>query len=89
VTDADADAPVDAVDPGDRDRILELLEDGIQEAHRKVEQGRVYDADNEKVRIKWIRALAYTTNVYRQTLKDRELEQMRDRLEELEDRIDG
>jgi hypothetical protein len=89
VTDADADAPVDAVDPGTRDRILDLLEDGIQEAHRKVEQGRVYDADNEKVRIKWIRALAYATNVYRQTLKDRELEQMRDRLEELEDRIDG
>jgi hypothetical protein len=89
VRDADADAPVDAADPGDRDRILELLEDGIQEAHRKVEQGRVYDADNEKVRIKWIRALAYATNVYRQTLKDRELEQMRDRLEELEDRIDG
>ena len=40
MTDADADAPVDAVDPGDRDRILDLLEDGIQEAHRKVESGR-------------------------------------------------
>lgn len=87
---ADADdAQPPAVDPGDRDRILDLLEDGIQEAHRKVEQGRVYDADNEKVRIKWIRALAYATNVYRQTLKDRELEQMRDRLEALEEQIDG
>ena len=83
------DPPGGDVDPGNRDRILELLKDGIREAHRKVEQGRVYDADNEKVRIKWIRALAYATNVYRQTLKDRELEQMRERLEQLEDRIDG
>ena len=86
---ADTDPVSPGIDAASRDAVLDLLEDGIQEAHRKVEQGRVYDAENEKVRIKWIRALAYATNVYRQTLKDRELEQMRDRLEELEDRIDG
>jgi hypothetical protein len=69
--------------PG-REEILELLEDGIQEAHEKVTSGRVYDAENEKVRIKWIRALAYAAGQYRQLMKDKDLEEMEDRLEQLE-----
>lgn len=32
----------------DRDEVLKMLEDGLEEAHRKVESGRVYDAQNEK-----------------------------------------
>jgi len=67
-----------------RDEILELLEDGIREAHRKVKDGRVYDAENEKVRIKWIRALAYSANVHRQMQNDRDLEELSERLEALE-----
>ena len=38
-------------DENQRDAILKLLEDGIQEARRKIEAGRMYDAENEKVRI--------------------------------------
>lgn len=68
----------------ERDEILELLEDGIREAHRKVSDGRVYNAENEKVRIKWIRALAYAANVHRQIQNDRDLEELSRRLEELE-----
>ena len=70
----------------ERDEILELLEDGIREAHRKVSEGRVYDAENEKVRIKWIRALAYAANVHRQLQNDRDLEELSERLERLEGR---
>jgi hypothetical protein len=70
----------------ERDEILELLEDGIREAHRKVKEGRVYDAENEKVRIKWIRALAYASNVHRQLQNDRDLEELSERLEALEGR---
>jgi len=70
----------------ERDEILELLEDGIREAHRKVKEGRVYDAENEKVRIKWIRALAYASNVHRQLQNDRDLEELSERLEHLEER---
>ncbi|WP_158853802.1 hypothetical protein [Halorhabdus sp. CUG00001] len=68
-----------------RDEILDLLEDGIREAHRKVKEGRVYDAENEKVRIKWIRALAYAANVHRQMQNDRDLEELSERLEALEE----
>ncbi|QDX40278.1 hypothetical protein [Salarchaeum sp. JOR-1] len=69
----------------ERDEILGLLEDGIEEAHRKVTDGRVYDAENEKVRIKWIRALAYAANVHRQIQNDRDLEELSERLEQLEE----
>jgi ribosomal protein L13E len=44
----------------------------------------VYDADNEKVRIKWVRALAYAVNVRRQVTADRDLEELTERIEELE-----
>lgn len=74
-------------EPGDvleRDEMLALLEDGIEEAHRKVKSGRVYDAENEKVRIKWIRTLGYVAGQYRQLIKDRDLEEIEERLEELE-----
>jgi hypothetical protein len=60
-TDADGDPTVPLDVGSDREAILALLEDGIREAHRKVENGRVYDPENEKVRIKWIRVLAYAT----------------------------
>jgi len=71
--------------PG-RDEILELLEDGIAEAHEKVTSGRVYNPENEKVRIQWIRALAYASGQYRQLMKDRDLEEMQERLERIEER---
>jgi hypothetical protein len=64
--------------------MLDTLDVAIEEARRKVESGRVYDAENEKVRIKWIRTLAYTVNVRRQVTNDRELEELSARLDELE-----
>jgi hypothetical protein len=71
--------------PPSRDEILELLEAAVRESHRKVESGRVYDAENEKTRIQWVRALAYAAGQYRQLLKDRELDDLRERIEDLED----
>lgn len=64
--------------------MLAHLDTAIAEARRKVESGRVYDADNEKVRIKWIRALAYAVNVRRQVTTDRDLEELTERLERVE-----
>ena len=69
----------------DYDQMLDALDAAIAEARRKVESGRVYDAENEKVRIKWIRALAYTVNVRRQVTTDRDLEELSERLEQLEE----
>lgn len=70
--------------PAEYDVMLDHLDAAIEETRRKVESGRVYDADNEKVRIKWIRALAYAVNVRRQVTQDRDLEELTERLEQLE-----
>jgi len=58
----------------------------MREAHEKVTSGRVYDAENEKVRQKWIRTLAYTAGQYRQLKKDEDLKDLDERLSELEER---
>lgn len=75
----------DSTDTTDYDAMLEDLDVAIAEARRKIESGRVYDPDNETVRIKWIRALAYAVNVRRQVANDRDLEELAQRLERLED----
>lgn len=68
------------------DKMLESVDVAIEEARRKVESGRVRDAENERVRIKWIRALAYATNVRRQVTADRDLQELGERIERLEER---
>ncbi|KOX94246.1 hypothetical protein AMR74_16165 [Halorubrum tropicale] len=65
--------------------MLDTLDAAIAEARRKVESGRVYDADNEKVRIKWIRALSYAVNVRRQVQNDRDLAELAEKVERLEE----
>ncbi|MFW6435965.1 MAG: hypothetical protein ACOCY1_06240 [Halovenus sp.] len=78
------DASAGAKESDDYDLMLDTLDAAIKEAKRKVESGRVYDAENEKVRIKWIRALAYAVNVRRQVTTDRDLEELTERVEKLE-----
>ncbi len=88
-TDAPGDDATDGPTAPEREEVLALLEDGIREAHRKVENGRVRDAENEKVRQGWIRALAYAANSYRQLKRDEDLEDMKDELEALKAEVHG
>ena len=69
----------------DYDDMLDWLDDSIEEAHRKISSGRVYDVENEKVRIKWIRALAYAVNVRRQVTNDRDLAELAEEVDELKE----
>ena len=62
-----------------------MLDDGIREAHRKIESGRVYDPQNEKVRQGWLRTLGYLAGQYRQLMKDKELEELQKEVELLKD----
>lgn len=90
MTDAAADASAGAREAsGEYDEMLAHLDTAIEEAKRKVENGRVYDADNEKVRIKWIRCLAYAVNVRRQVTTDRDLEELTEEVEQLRERMEG
>lgn len=79
-TDTDAGAPaVESYD--DLLATLDVLE---QEALRKVESGRVYDATNERVRIKWIRIAKDIVAEKRKVKTERDLEELSDRLDALE-----
>lgn len=85
-TDASAsatDGVGDDLDAADYDGMLEVLDAAIEEAKYKVENGRVRSPENEKVRIKWIRALAYTVNVKRQVANDRDLQELAEEVEAL------
>ncbi|KXB06740.1 hypothetical protein AKJ51_02970 [candidate division MSBL1 archaeon SCGC-AAA382A20] len=71
--------------PPSRKQMLRFLDVGIQEALYKIENGRIRKPENEKVRIQWIKALGYLANSYRQLIKDKELEELAERVEKLEE----
>lgn len=73
------------LDSDDYEEMLDALQAAKEEARRKVEKGRVYDPENERVRIKWIRALGYIINIERQVTTDRDLEELTERLETVEE----
>jgi hypothetical protein len=79
-TDA-TDAP--DVSTADYDEMLATLDIAIDEAKRKIENGRIRDVDREKARVKQWRALGYLINVRRQVANDRDLEALAEEIEEL------
>lgn len=86
---SDASAPAGREAEDDYDEMLAALDTAIEEARQKVESGRVYDPENEKVRTKWIRTLAYAVNIRRQVTVDRDLEDLTERIKKLEDQRGG
>ena len=90
-TDASTGASEDTaedLDPTDYDAMLETLDVGVAEARRKIENGRVRSPENEKVRIKWVRALAYAVNVRRQVANDRDLQELAEEVEALKEQYE-
>lgn len=67
-----------------RDELLDLLEGPLEELARKIEKGRIRDRENEELRIKQWRALAYVARCYNDILSDAEEESVEARLEALE-----
>lgn len=85
------DASVQAHEDGDGDRDIDSYGDLLatldvleKETLRKVESGRVYDAENERVRIKWIRITKDVIAEKRKVLADRDLQELTERIEQLE-----
>jgi len=71
------------IEPTSRKAVAKWLEEAIQEARRKIDSGRVYDATNERVRIDWMKALARLINCHRKVLKDAEIEELKQEVEEI------
>ena len=81
------DAPEVSVER-DRAEVADDLVNAMDEALRKAERGRVADAENERVRIKWMRAFVAAATEYRHLMDDIDEQQQDARLERLEDQID-
>ena len=73
---------------GDYDRLAARLDAAIDEADRKIKSGRVYDPTNEKVRIQWLRVQARLVDVRRKLERDKDLDDLAERLDALEARQD-
>lgn len=73
----------------DREDVLDELKEAMDEALRKFVDGRVHDAENEQVRIKWLRAYTTAVGEYRRLVADIEEAEHEARLERLESLIDG
>jgi len=65
------------------DVMIEQLDTAIGEIVEKVENGRIRDPENEKVRIKYYRALGYLVRTKRQVLEDKTLEDLEAEIQEL------
>ena len=72
----------DELIPLDRARLLNVLSAAIK--HAKVQHGRIRDVKNEKIRLERVRVLAYLCNVGNTVLKDKELTDIEQRLDALE-----
>lgn len=77
--------PAPFEDNMDREEVLDRLEDVLDEAHRKAINGRVRNAENEKVRIQWIKAVGYLAGQYRQLVRDKDLEELQAEIEQLKE----
>jgi hypothetical protein len=71
-----------------REQVAADLVNAMDEAARKAINGRVADAENERVRIKWMRAFVAAATEYRQQMADIDEKREDERLERLEQQIE-
>lgn len=72
-----------------RELVLNQLHDAIECIHKKAMNGRVTKPENEKVRIQWFKALAYTCSIYNQIQRDVEMDELKEEIETLKKQIKG
>jgi len=78
------DSEIKGLDHRDRKEVLKALDQGVDEALKKVKSGRIYNNTNERTRIKWLKALGYLADVFRKVKKDDEIRDLEERIEQLE-----
>lgn len=88
--DSTPDAPTDvSADRSDRDDTLGDLDDVREYARYKVfGDGRIRDEGKERIRIRYLKTIAYAANVDRQIRRDKELEAMQRQIDELRNKIE-
>lgn len=72
----------------DLDIMIEHLDRTIGTLVEKIENGRIRDPENEKVRLKQYRTLGYLIRTKRKVLEDKTLEELEAEVEELQQERD-
>lgn len=87
MTDASAQAreSAESLSVEDYEEMMGTLDLLLDEALGKVESGRVYDAENERVRIKWIRIAKDVVAEKRKVAVERDLEELAEKIEDLQE----
>ena len=71
----------------DRKKILSILKEAIDQLIRKIRDGRIKNPENEKVRVQYYRALAYTCSVYNQVKQAEDLELIKAEIEAIKEQF--
>ena len=66
----------DVVDAAERDNFLFILNDAINYLHNKAVNGKVRNAQNERVKIDYFRALIYAISTANGVYKDKQLDNL-------------
>jgi ribosomal protein L2 len=71
----------------ERDNALQELSDIIEHArYKSLGDGRIRDPEHERVRLKYLRLIVQANGERRKILADKELEELRERLQAIEER---
>ena len=73
-------------DLSDREETIERLDAVIDYAeHKSLGDGRIVDTENERIRIKFLNTIVSAANAKRAMLKDKDLDELGERIAELEE----
>ena len=66
-----------------RDHVLQILAEAIDKQHHKVTKGKIFNTENEKIRINQWKSLVHTCHIYNQILKDKQIDEVQKELKEI------
>ena len=67
----------------DDDENLEILQDQINYLSDRIKNGKIKNVQNEELKIKWIKVLAYICKIHASISKDKELMEIREEIKNL------
>ena len=62
---------------------LEILQDQINYLSDRIRNGKIKNVQNEEIKIKWIKALAYICKIHASIRKDEEVQEIREEIKNL------
>lgn len=66
-----------------REHVLHILAEAIDMQHHKVTKGKIFNQENEKIRINQWKSLVHTCHIYNQILKDKQIDEVKKELKEI------